>query len=48
MKDFDDETFSEEFDLGGEIELDELDDAETGVEMELLMARVTAARFAGV
>ena len=31
----------------GEIELDEIDDPETGVEIERLMARVSAARDCG-
>jgi hypothetical protein len=47
MRDFDDEMFAEDFTLSGEIELDESDDPETGVEMEQLMARVQATRFAG-
>ena len=46
MNDFDDEMFAEDFTLSGEMELDEADAAETGVEMEQLMARVQAARFA--
>jgi hypothetical protein len=47
MNDFDDRIFAEDFSLSGEMELDENDDAETGIEMEQLMARVQAARFAG-
>ena len=47
MNDFDDERFAEDFTLSGEMELDESDDPETGIEMEQLMARVQAARFAG-
>ena len=47
MNDFDDEMFAEDFTLSGEMALDESDAAEINLEMEQLIARVQAARFAG-
>ncbi|HZQ73863.1 MAG TPA: hypothetical protein VFB08_13185 [Burkholderiales bacterium] len=48
MNDFEDRIYDEDFALTGEMELDELDDADTAVEMQQLMSRVTATRLAGV
>jgi hypothetical protein len=39
--------FESDFALGGEVEFDETDEADAGLEMELLVARVQAARDAG-
>jgi hypothetical protein len=41
--------FEDDIELGnaGELEWDELDDADSGLEMELLVARVQAARCSG-
>lgn len=47
MNDFDEAMFAEDFTLTGEMELDESDDPETNLEVEQLMTRVQAARFAG-
>lgn len=44
MNDFEDGIYDDDFALTGEMELDELDEAETAVEMQQLMVRVAAAR----
>jgi len=44
-KRFDDDETTVNF--AGELEFDELDEAELGAEAELLVARVRAARYAG-
>ncbi len=47
MNDFDEERLAQDFAMSAEIELDEIDDPETTLEMEQLIMRVQAARFAG-
>jgi hypothetical protein len=39
--------FEADFALGGEVEFEETEDADTGFELELLAVRVRAARYAG-
>ena len=42
-----DDEYEQEFRRGGEVEFDELEDSDEGMEMELLAARVQAARCSG-
>lgn len=42
-----DDEYEQEFRRGGEVEFDELDEADEGMELELLNARVEAARLSG-
>lgn len=47
MEDLDQDSLATESLFAEEPELDELDDADTAVEMRLLLDRVQAARFCG-